>query len=136
MHFYYTGKKYHETYFLPYQMFSTVKRCIHTKFGWIWSSAQSVRNKFSFKSVENWNFAGLQKASKKAETNDVLNRSESLTSWELKFFWIFKIGHFLVFKQLTSNLYNSHKFDDYIQVPYSRDKKAPKFEIDYEKECL
>ena len=45
-------------------MFSTVKRCIHTKFGWIWSSDQSTHNKFSFKSVENWNFAGLQKASK------------------------------------------------------------------------
>ena len=29
----YRGSKYHETYFLPYQMFSTVKRCIHTKFG-------------------------------------------------------------------------------------------------------
>ena len=75
------GSKYHETYFLPDQMFSTVKRCIHTKFGWIWSSDQSTPNKFSFKSVENWNFAVPQKASKQAETNDVLNRSESLTSW-------------------------------------------------------
>ena len=47
-------------------MFSTVKRCIHTKFGWIWSSELSASNKFSFKSVENWNFAGPQKASKRA----------------------------------------------------------------------
>ena len=49
------------SYYLPYQMFSTVKRCIHTKFGWIWSSDLSASNKFSFKSVENWNFAGPQK---------------------------------------------------------------------------
>ena len=91
-------------------MFSTVKRCIHTKFGWIWSSDQSARNKFSFKSVENWNFAGSQKASKQAETNDVLNRSESLTSWEFIFLWIFKIGQLLLFKQLTSNMSELHKF--------------------------
>ena len=103
----YCGSKYHETYFLPYQMFSTVKRCIHTKFGWIWSSELSPSNKFSFKSVENWYFAGLQKASKQAQTEDVLNRSESLTSWEFNIFWISKIGQFLLLKQLTSNLCNS-----------------------------
>ena len=49
-------------------MFSTVKRCIHTKFGWIWFSELSSSNKFSFKSVENWTFADPQKASKQAET--------------------------------------------------------------------
>ena len=92
-------------------MFSTVKRWIHTKFCWIWSSDQSACNKFSFKSVENWNFAGPQKALKQAETNDVFNRSELLTSWDFKFFWIFKIGQLLLFKQLTSNLCNSDKFE-------------------------
>ena len=65
----YRGSKYHDTYFLPYQMFSTVKKCIHTKFGWIWSSELSASNKFSFKSVKNWNFVGPQKASKQAKTN-------------------------------------------------------------------
>ena len=74
LYVHYTGSKYHETYFLPYQMFSTVIRCIDTKFGWIWSSDQSARNKFSLKSVENWNFAGPQKSSKQAETNDVLKQ--------------------------------------------------------------
>ena len=53
-------KQVSRNYFLPYQMFSTVKRCIHTKFGWIWSSELSASNKSSFKSVENWNFAGPQ----------------------------------------------------------------------------
>ena len=86
--------KYQETYLLPHQMFSTVKRCIHTKFGWLWSSELSASNKFSLKSVKNWNFAGPQKASKQAETNDVLNRSESLTSWEFKFFWVLKSVNF------------------------------------------
>ena len=92
-------------------MFLTVKRCIHTKFGWIWSSELSASNTFSFKSVENWNFAGPQKASKQAEADDVLNCSESLTFWEFKIFWIFKIGQLLLHKQLTSNLCNFNKLE-------------------------
>ena len=90
-------------------MFSTIKRRIHAKFGWIWSSELSKSKKISFKTVENWNFAGPQIAPKQAETKDILNCSESLTSWEFKIFWVFKIGQLLLLKQLTSNLSEIHK---------------------------
>ena len=111
----YRGSKYHETYFLPYQMFLTVKRCIHTKFGWIWSSDHSAHNKFSFKSVENWNFAGQQKASKQAETDDVLNRSEPLTSWEFKIwceciFWQSKTSDMVESKFLDTCFHGTVQF--------------------------
>ena len=92
-------------------MFLTVKRCIHTKFGWIWSSELSASNKFSLKSVKNWNFVDPQKASKQAEADDVLNRSESLTPWEFKKKLVFKIGQLLLHKQLTLSLLKLHKIE-------------------------
>ena len=66
-----------------------------------------------FKSGRNWRRSELfwNLALKQAETKEVWNCFESLTSWEFKAFWLLKIVQHFSMKQLTSKLFELHKFE-------------------------